>query len=223
VVTATSKTTADTLQDLLSVLTSTGQQDLNAQIFEFIAPVDRAAFTVKHSALQAALAMPSGTKVQKGAKSAAVGKAFEELVIAMLKDSKAIQYKNNIRTTVAEVDFLIAVLPSGSCVPMLRQSGTHILGEAKCYTSSPKTEWVTELVGLMALHKTTTAILFLGSKAKKLQREIKVAIAIAAAKGAMVVPFGQTQIDKVAQGGNFLMLLSEQYVSAANHAGDLWI
>jgi hypothetical protein len=213
------------LQDALATLMPllVGQQGLNDQIFEYLAPLDRAEFDAKRLNLDIALGLPNSTKVQKGARGAAIGKAFEELVIALLKGSSVFSYQGNIRSTIAEIDFLISILPMASCVAMLRKHGTHILGEAKCYTSGPKTEWVTELAGLMETHSATLSILFIGSKEAQLKREIRVAIALVAAKGKVVVPFGKTQIARVKNGENFLSILCEQYIAAVNHSAALWI
>lgn len=151
-------------------------------------------------------------KAVEGAKARLVGAIFERIVSLLCEDCKLFTAVTNVRTNTAEVDVLIELGPSASLVPMLKNAGTHLLGEAKCYTSGLKSEWVNELVGLMDQHHCNHSLLFLASPSKTLNVEHRHGLQLHATKGRTVVPFGMKQLTEIANGANFLSVLSKQYV-----------
>jgi hypothetical protein len=106
---------------------------------------------------------------------------------------------------------------------MLQDASTHILGEAKCYSSGLKTEWINELVGLMAFHGTKHSILFVASPSKKLQTAHRFALQGHSLQGNYVVPFGMAQIKKIMAGSNFLKVLGDQFVDMRSGSNALAI
>lgn len=162
-------------------------------------------------------------KARRGLQARLIGRRFEQLVQILLEGCKALKHHNNIRTTTSEIDFRLRVEPCGTTIPMFKLAGTHALGEAKCVTSGVKTEWINELAGMLITHDASLAILFTACPSKPLRTEHRQAIALQAAKGLRVVPFGLKQVGQIEDGENFLELLYAQYVSAMTHGAELAI
>lgn len=215
------------LEDFLHDLSIKGIS-LNDQIYDYLSVTntDRLAqwiarlsrvrdFEVKGNSKEA--------RALRGKKSNLIGRIFEELVRTILDGCNALRHDGNIRSTTSEIDFRIVIEPSGLCIPMLKDNGTHAIGEAKCLVSGVKTEWFNELAGILTTHSATLAILFTASPPKKLNTNHRQALALLAAKDHRVVPVGLTQINEVASGGNFLKILSEQYIRVTTHSNDLAI
>jgi hypothetical protein len=98
-----------------------------------------------------------------------------------------------------------------------------MLGEAKCYTSGIKSEWVNELVGIMEQHNCDHSVLFVASPSKTLNVEHRHGLQLHARGGKMIIPFGLKQLTEIANGSNFLSVLSKQYVSVKTGATSLAI
>jgi hypothetical protein len=162
-------------------------------------------------------------KAVEGAKSRAVGMLFERIVQLLCDGCEAFTTVTNVRTSTAEVDVLIALGPTAALIPMLRAAGSHMLGEAKCYTSGIKAEWVNELVGIMDQHNCDHSVLFVASPSKTLNVEHRHGLQLHARGGKMIVPFGLKQLTEIANGSNFLSVLSKQYVSVKTGATSLAI
>lgn len=160
-------------------------------------------------------------KSADGQRAALIGKTLEDAINVLLAGCKCISRGANIRTTIAEIDFLISIRPTGLSIPLFRAAKTHILGEAKCYSSGIKTEWINELVGLMNANNATHSILFSAGPEKKLRTDHRQAIQIHSVQGKNVVPFGMAQLKEVLNGANFLAVLSEQYVRVLNASNEL--
>ena len=155
------------------------------------------------------------TKKQlEGIKSAWVGKIFEEIVRILLDGCICLSHGGNVRTSTSEIDFLLKMNSLSMTIPIFIKAVTHILGEAKCYTSGVKTEWINELVGLMKIHSATHSILFLASPSKTLPVQHRHAIHYHSGQGSVVVPFGLAQLKQISAGKNFLRVLSDQYIDA---------
>lgn len=165
----------------------------------------------------------SHAKSQRGKKSNLVGKIFEQLVRTILDGCTVLRHDGNIRSTTSEIDFRIIIEQTGLCIPMLRDNGTHVIGEAKCLLKGIKTEWFNELAGILTTHGATMAILFTASPPKKLPTNHRQALALLAAKNHKIVPVGLTQINEVASGSNFLRILSDQYIRVSTHSSDIGI
>jgi hypothetical protein len=159
----------------------------------------------------------------EGAKSRIVGMLFERIVQLLCDGCEAFTAVTNVRTSTAEVDVLIQLGPTAALIPMLRAAGSHMLGEAKCYTSGMKTEWVNELVGIMEQHNCDHSVLFVASPSKTLNVEHRHGLQLHAKGGKMIVPFGLKQLMEIANGSNFLSVLSRQYVSVKTGATSLAI
>jgi hypothetical protein len=162
-------------------------------------------------------------KAVEGAKSRAVGMLFERIVQLLCDGCEAFTTVTNVRTSTAEVDVLIELGPTAALIPMLRAAGSHMLGEAKCYTSGIKAEWVNELVGIMDQHNCHHSVLFVASPSKTLNVEHRHGLQLHARGGKMIVPFGLKQLNEIANGSNFLSVLSRQYVSVKTGATSLAI
>lgn len=159
----------------------------------------------------------------QGVKSTLTGKLLERIIKTLVDECQPVEAITNLRTTTAEIDVLLQLGVSASVVPMLSAAGTHIIGEAKCYMSGFKQEWVNELSGLMQQHLCTHSILFVGCPSKVLQREHRFGLQLHAANGHHVVPMGLKQLTEVADGANFLDVLGRQYVDSMTGAVSLSI
>ena len=159
----------------------------------------------------------------RGRVSNHTGRVFERVVRVLLERCAALKLGTNVRSTISEIDFLIVYGPLASAIPMFREAGSHSLGEAKCVKGAMKTEWVNEMAGFMPVHGCSLGILFTAAPPKRLGSAARHAISLHAARGVRIVPFGPTQIDRVIQGENFLVVLSEQYVNVAALSTELHI
>jgi hypothetical protein len=157
-------------------------------------------------------------KSVEGAKSRLVGQIFERIVNLLCDGCAVFSTITNIRTSTAEVDVLIELGPSAALIPMLRSAGTHMLGEAKCYTSGMKAEWINELVGIMDQHNCNHSVLFVASPSKTLNIEHRHGLQLHARGGKMIIPFGLKQLTEIANGTNFLSVLGRQHVSVLTGA-----
>jgi len=162
-------------------------------------------------------------KAVEGEKSRMVGALFEKIVQLLCEGCEAFTTVTNVRTSTAEVDVLIELGPTAALIPMLRAAGSHMLGEAKCYTGGMKAEWVNELVGIMDQHNCDHSVLFMASPSKTLNIGHRHGFHLHATRGKMIVPFGLKQLAEIADGSNFLSVLSKQYVSVKTGATTLAI
>ncbi|TLN00323.1 restriction endonuclease [bacterium] len=222
--------TAYKLLELLKDLSSQGVS-INEDIYEYLSTTDLMAVEKWYGRLQRVKSYsfdpgrPQGAlrtkkrtiKERLGTQSALKGRLLEKLIQAILDGCKAISYGHNIRTSSSEVDFLIKIEPLGGHLPMFNSGLTHIIGEAKCYDKKLKKEWVDELAGTASSHNTNFGILFTLCTPRRVHRDMAVSIAIHAAKGNRIIPFGAAQVEQVRKGENFLKLLSDQYVKALTH------
>ena len=208
------------LQDLIGHLVS-NNVDPNDQIYAYMCSTDVKRLKDWLTRLDRVRAFEPKSKPDKGRKSALIGKVFERLVRCLFDGCHAMACTNNVRSTSSEIDFLIQVQPLGGAIPFLSVAGTHLIGEAKCILKGFKKEWVDELRGIMETHGTKRSVLFTAVPSKKLSREPRMAIALHAASGNLIVPFGLAQIDRVLKGENFLRVLGRQVIDAANHLSSL--
>ena len=159
----------------------------------------------------------------RGRQSKHVGLLLERLMLKLLVGCSILPTVNNIRTTMAEVDYLVTIGPLAAVIPMFQDAGTHSIGEAKCVSGALKTEWVNELVGLLSAHGATLGLLFTAAPSKKLVVGLRTTLTVHAAKGFNIVPFGLAQLEQVIAGDNFLKVLSQQYVRVRTSSTDLEI
>lgn len=162
-------------------------------------------------------------KAVQAEQSRLLGKLLEQIMLSLLNGCKGIKVLSNIRSTTSEIDFLVQVGPTAFVIPIFASAQTHIIGEAKCYSSGFKSEWVNELVGLMRLHNTNHSILFTACPSKKLRVDHRHAIQLHSVTGQRVIPFGLAQVNDIAAGKNFLSILSDQYVKVLNSSSNLEI
>ncbi|WP_230970364.1 hypothetical protein [Nitrogeniibacter aestuarii] len=165
----------------------------------------------------------SSVRSVRGRQAAMLGKVLEQIMLTLLKGCRCISVGANIRSTTSEIDFLVQVGPLALVIPIFKSAKTHLIGEAKCYSSGFKSEWVNELVGIMQLHSANHSIIFTASPSKVLRAEHRHAIQLHGVKGDRVIPFGLAQVKEIAGGKNFLKVLSDQYVRVLNATNDLAI
>ena len=159
----------------------------------------------------------------QGEQTRLLGKLLEQVMLVLLRGCHGINVGANLRTTTSEIDFMVQVGPTALVIPIFKSAATHLIGEAKCYSSGFKSEWVNELVGLMRTHSTTHSILFTASPSKVLRANHRHVIQLHGMKGDRVIPFGLAQVKEIAEGKNFLRVLSDQYVRVLNATSDLAI
>lgn len=223
---ASAPTTQDAIDKLASWfgdLVMSGAPGVTDKLYNYIAPNNVAKLGAHMRRLERVRAMNVSGKKKKGQHARVIGMLFERLIKALVADSQALRFVGNVRTTTSEIDVVLAVQPAGAFVPMLRDAGNHIIGEAKCYTKGPKSEWVNEMRGTLATHGATVGILFLACTTRALASDIRYTIALHAAQGIKIVPFGMKQLNEVHGGANFLSVLSSQYTLAAVHSSNMHI
>lgn len=162
-------------------------------------------------------------KQAEGQQARMVGALLERVIAVLLNGCKCIAQLSNVRTTISEIDFLVQTNTLAAAIPMFKAAMTHLIGEAKCYASGLKVEWINELVGVMQAHSATHSILFVACPSKKLRPEHRHAIQLQSVAGSKVIPFGMAQLNEVLAGKNFLKVLSDQYVKALNATNELCI
>lgn len=208
------------MEDLLGHLI-TNNVDPNDQVYNYLCTTNVRRLKDWLQRLDRVRAYKATSKEDRGRKSALTGKVFESLVRCLFDGCHAMTCLNNVRSTSSEIDFLIQIQPMANALPFLHSVGTHLIGEAKCILKGFKKEWIDELRGIMETHNTKRSVLFTAVPSKKLSREPKMAIALHAATGNLIVPFGLRQIDKVLKGENFLRVLGLQTLQASNHLSTL--
>lgn len=208
------------MEDLLGELV-TNNVDPNDQVYSYLSTTNVDRLQEWLTRLEKIRAFNPTSKQERGKKARLVGLVFEKLVKCLFEGCHALVCLNNVRSTTSEIDFLVEVQPLGIALPFLSASGTHLMGEAKCVMKGFKKEWIDELRGIMEVHGTKRGVLFTAVPPRKLTREPRMAIALHAATGNLIIPFGRTQIDKVLGGENFLKVLSRQSLGASNHLSDL--
>jgi len=156
-------------------------------------------------------------------RSRLLGKTLETLMLSMLRGCRGIEIGANLRSTTSEIDFMVQVNTLAFAIPFFKDAAPHLIGEAKCYTTGFKSEWVNELVGLMNVHNTKHSIIFTACPSKNLRTDHRQLLQIHNARGDRVIPFGLAQVTQIANGANFLKVLSNQYVKVLNSTTDLTI
>lgn len=163
-------------------------------------------------------------KQLEGQQSRLVGMLLEQAIGVLLEGCKSVlEYDGNVRTTTSEIDFMMKITTLSNVVPMLNNVGTHVLGEAKCYSSGMKSEWLNELVGMMGIHGTSHSILFVASPSKNLLPAHRFTLQSHAVMGKHIVPFGMAQVKQVLAGANFLKVLGNQFVAMRSGSNSLAI
>ncbi|WP_421710769.1 hypothetical protein [Alcanivorax sp.] len=211
------------LEEYLGDLVGQGV-DPNDQIYNYLSSTDTVRLKHWVSRLEKIRNIKVKGKKKTGQKSRLVGYVFEKVVRVLLDGCRAISHDGNVRSTISEIDFRILIEPVGATIPMLRAAGTHAIGEAKCVAKGLKIEWFTELSGILSTHSANLAIMFTASPPKKLRSDQRHALSlIKASNDQTIVPFGLHHIDRVANGENFLKILSHQCVACETHSSDLRI
>lgn len=195
---------------------------MNDQIWDWASPVDRSQLQVLYTRLDAAVQTPAKTKTERAARSALIGKTYENL-LAVLFDSKgAISVDRNVRTATNEIDLLLKVNPTAAVLPVFKNL-THMIAEAKCHKKPPSTELINEFVGVLSQHSTTFGVLFVFATSRILDHECRVAIALQQKGGVSIVPIGRKQLGQVIAGQPFLRILHDQHVDSMVHSTKLAI
>jgi hypothetical protein len=220
----------DTLDKWIPLLAGKTSGQLTDEIYAWAIPTDQAkkdkirllydelvSLTGPQSANKGAAA-----KTTKGERNRLVGQVYEKL-LRLLFDQGVLSVEGNIRTTTGEVDLLLKIEPSGCWLPLLRDLGTHVIGEAKCHAKAPSSELVNELRGFIDTHSAKLAFLFVFCKSRSLAPDARQAIALHGAQGRYIVPLGRKQIEQVIAGVPVCKILSEQRVHAANATSKLSI
>ena len=180
-------------------------------VYNYICNVKKPRFDSLYSRLKKVRDIKVKGKKELGRKSNLVGRIFEQLLATLIDGCKILRFGANVRTTVGELDFLLHIEALASAVPMFRTAGAHAIGEAKCYTTGMKSEWLNEFAGILPAHQANLGILFMAAPSKKLRSDHRTIIGLHAARGIFVVPFGMKQLDAVKNGENFLKLLCTQH------------
>lgn len=209
----------------LEGLLNAGITDPNEQIYKYLSPVDPVA--LKQIVDQLNTERDSKTTLTGKAKSSwtsaknkRVGTLFEQLIKEIFKNSNVFDVTVNVHSTTGEIDFRLAFKPLSNKIPFL-VSRTHIVGEAKCYDNSPKSEWVTEMIGNLELHATDMGMIFLYCTPRKLGREFRQAVGMGVAARKFIIPLGRFHIQELLNGKQLLGLLSDQYTKTATHSTEL--
>lgn len=218
----------DSLEFHLQGLSTLVGSNLSRDIFAWLCPcrVERLRVLVSRLDKIKTLKRPSGNKRTRnawtGMQSNLVGRVFESLVSELFLESRVSSHRTNVITSTNEIDILLTLGPFSIFVPPF--SGLSCVhGESKCHVRAPKTEWVGELSQNAINAGTRLAILFVYCSPRKLDSAFRTNIAITAANGATVVPFGRTQIEEVLAGTPVLDVLCRQHVDARNFAADLHV
>jgi hypothetical protein len=208
----------DTLDKWIPLLAGKTSGQLTDEIYAWAIPADQTKkdkIRVLYDELTSLIVGKAATKVEQGFRNRKVGETYERL-LRVLFDGGVLTVENNIRTTTNEIDLLLRIEPSGCWLPLLRDLGTHVIGEAKCHAKAPSSELVNELRGFIDTHSTKLAFLFVFCKSKAIPAEARQAIALHGAQGRYIVPLGRKQLEQVIAGVPVCKILSEQRVHAAN-------
>lgn len=153
-------------------------------------------------------------KAFRGRQSRHLGLMLERLMLRLLSGCNFLDVESNVRSTTSEIDYLVALGPLAVVMPMFRDAKSHVLGEAKCVSGGFRTEWVTEMAGLLMTHAANLGIIFTAAPSRKISVGCRTVMAVQGANGYRVVPFGFAQLEKIIQGESFPKVLEAQFVLA---------
>lgn len=195
----------------------------NDQIFEYLSPLDRPKFEKVLKTLNRALRAKVKGKSRQGAKSLLIGSLFERLLGLLFDGKGAVSVLKNIRSTTSEIDLLLQVEPMGQFVPMLRDAGTHLIGEAKCRADAPSSALTDKFAAFLQNHNAKLGVLFVNCSSRSVPLQCRMSISLQWIRGTQVVPFGRKQLEEVRKGAPFLRVLRDQHMQAMNHMTKLAI
>jgi restriction endonuclease len=200
------------------------------QIFDCLCPTfNNTEYSQKVAQIEAINAAPKPadkTKAQwEGEKNSAKGHLFEELMSIVLSAVEPFSTWNNVQTTTSEIDILVEIGPSGTWIPALREWGTHFLCECKFSHDHVSIQWITNLNTVMQTHNASVGVFFAtkgvtgrgnGARAKRLIEDLSIMT-----PGRFILCVDSTDLNLVAQGQNFLSLISHRYMEVKANTGKL--
>ncbi len=218
----------DTLTHWLPELMKITAAEINDKLYEWLSPIDRKRFTCLYARLEKVVAWKSPNKGKKaktdqGRRSRLIGRLYERLLVVLFTARGGLSVETNLRNTTSEIDLLLKVEPSGLALPLLRDVGPHVVGEAKCHANPPSSQLVNEMVAFLQTVSAKLGLLFVFCSSRVLKSEVRTAIAIHSARGTIIVPVGRKQLEAVRDGAPIMRVLSTQRVDAENHLTKLAI
>jgi hypothetical protein len=198
-------------------------------VYDYLSPVDRpliASLIQEIDSLRANTPPAGLSRSQvtswKGTNNRTVGLKYEELIKVLFQGSQVFSATLAQRTTIGEIDVVLAFSTFSTNVPFLNgHSGA--IGEAKCHKTNLKSEWVTELSGNLVHSSHKFGIIFTFCSPKKVPAPSIQALKESHLISRPIIPFGRKQFDQVVAGEPILKIMADQFSLAAIGAQNLWI
>lgn len=198
-------------------------------VYEYLSPVDRSqvATLVQDIDNLRATAPPAGLSRSQitswnGTNNRNIGLKYEDLIRVLFQGSQVFSATLAQRTTIGEIDVVLAFSTFSTNVPFLNgHSGA--IGEAKCHKKNLKSEWVTELSGNLLHSSHKFGIVFTFCNPKKVPAPSIQALKESHLLSRPIIPFGRKQFDQVVAGESLLKIMADQFSLASIGAQNLWI
>lgn len=215
----------DTLDFFIENLIKDGPPNFSSKFEEYLSPIDRDKLKTAIEELQKVrLEQTDYTgkkrKEWQGHKNKRIGDCAERIVFLLFENSQLFSINKNTHSTTGEIDILISIRPFGATFPIFSAT-THILIEIKGHEKTPKSEFVSEMIGNLQIHNTMFGLLFFHCKPTKLPLPFRQAISISAAKNFKIVPLGNKQYTSILTGETLLRVLTEQFTHCMAHTSKL--
>lgn len=212
-------TAIDSLASLINLLNDNSID--NDLIYQYLGTVDIDLLSASISQFKKidAEEMPEGLKGKAAKewnsdKNSRKGKAFEKILEALLAPGgRCFSAWTRLQTATNELDFLVALEPLSSIMPMLREWGTHFICECKS-TEAFSTTWLQKLYTVLGFHNATVGIVLSKKRPSKIGNGARAhnAIGKAALLGKTLVTIDIQDAEACLNGTRFLSLLRDRYV-----------
>ena len=182
-------------------------------VTRWLARIDRITNAVK----------PSGVTAAKwrGRKNQIKGRAFEQMLAAVLRSVRFFSSWENVGTTTNEIDLLVQVGIGCQVSPVLRQWGSHFICECKLVNKGVNATWIGKLNTVLELHHSEVGVLV--SAKGRPQGKVKTQMHILSIKSPprIIISVNLDDLVECENGQNFLRLISTRFIETVSGAAGL--
>lgn len=160
----------------------------------------------------------TSAKSFKSHQSRLKGKVFEAITKEVLASVKCFSVTPNVQTNTNEIDILVALGPTSSCVPALRMWGTHFVCECKFHDTHVTTTWVGKLNTVLQTHSATVGLLIskkgIASAGRGTQIHHQLQILAISPQPKFIIPIDFSDLQRCIAGENILSLVISRFIEA---------
>ncbi|HWA95680.1 MAG TPA: hypothetical protein VG844_13845 [Terracidiphilus sp.] len=166
---------------------------------------------------------PNNVKLKewRGRISRAKGRAFERLIIAILKTVRFFESWNNVGTTTNEIDVLVEIGMGCQISPVIREWGTHFICECKLTRDSINATWVGKLNTVLETHNAKVGVLVAAKGPPKGKVWTQIHILSVKQPPCVIVCISLDDLIECQGAGSFLRLVTRRYLEVKVGAANL--